>query len=353
MKTSKTSRTPRILRHTNDRPYLAAGLLLLAFAVIGLISLGISRAANNTLAFEAETGTKAGNIAAGPPAGASGNASVKFGANPTPPTPNPNPVPTGCAWPKFPDVSCTGVPAGVTLTPYTGDTTIRDPNIVIDGKEINGCINVFAPGVVIKRSKINCTTANKDGISMLDTKMSDGSIRKSSATIEDTEINCPTPSINGASGTEITLRRVKVQNCSYGLSNLGNMVVEDSLIHQLKSTPSPTTGKPLGQGIKAIGSRPTSLKIAHSTVDATGGGWGIDIGSVSQTAPVVISQNYIKGATWGLACPLNSAYNPVGNIRIIDNRFTSTSPKSDVMLGCADELEVRGNAYFENGQPLP
>src|SRR4029078_10725842 len=48
----------------------------------------------------------------------------------------------------YPDAANTGAPAGTTLTPYSGPSTISTANTVIDGKSM-GCISVTAPGVVI------------------------------------------------------------------------------------------------------------------------------------------------------------------------------------------------------------
>ena len=62
------------------------------------------------------------------------------------------PPPTGGG---FPDASNTGVPAGTTLTAYSGPSTISKPGTVISGKTI-GCVRVSAPGVVIRNSKISC-----------------------------------------------------------------------------------------------------------------------------------------------------------------------------------------------------
>src|SRR5262245_31364069 len=54
----------------------------------------------------------------------------------------------------FPDASTTGVPAGTTLTPYTGPMEITTPGTVIDGKIINGTLQIHADNVTIENCKI-------------------------------------------------------------------------------------------------------------------------------------------------------------------------------------------------------
>jgi hypothetical protein len=46
------------------------------------------------------------------------------------------------------------VPAGTTLTPYTGPCTIQTPNVVIDKKIVNCYLRILAKGIVITNSKI-------------------------------------------------------------------------------------------------------------------------------------------------------------------------------------------------------
>lgn len=320
-------------------------LMLLVFAVAGLVGMTISRAATSVASVEAESGTKAGNIAAGPTEGASAGASVKFGAASA----------GGCALPKYPDATCTGVPTGTQLTQYTpaGNFSIETPNTVIDGKEINGCITVLAPGVVIKRSKINCTAANRTALLLYDVKLADGTTRTSNVMLEDVEVNCTNPAA-GIEGQNLTLRRLLIQGCASSVRSQGNLVLEDSFIRQMRNpVPIGTNTNPTASGVTFVSNQASTGRIQHNAIDATGGGWGINLGSLNQQAQVSVIGNYIKGGTWGISCPVNSTFNPRGSHRLIDNRFTSTSPKADIMLQCADELEVRGNAYFENGQPLP
>jgi hypothetical protein len=55
----------------------------------------------------------------------------------------------------FPGATNTGVPAGTTLTPYTGPCTITVANTVIDARTVDCDLDIRAAGVVISRSSIN------------------------------------------------------------------------------------------------------------------------------------------------------------------------------------------------------
>ena len=58
---------------------------------------------------------------------------------------------------SFPGATTTGVPEGTTLTPVNGRLVITKAGSIVDGKDINGCVEVKANDVTIKRSRIRCT----------------------------------------------------------------------------------------------------------------------------------------------------------------------------------------------------
>ena len=328
-----------MMRPPANKRRLVVMLLLAIFVVSGLVGVNISRAATYVSQVEAEAGMKAGNATAGPSEGASGNASVKFGSA------------AGCVLPKYPDASCTGVPAGTQLTTYTptGNITIDTPNTVIEGKEINGCVGVLAPGVVIKRSRINCTGV-RTAVLISDVRTQDGAVRLSSVTLEDTEVNCNAEA-TGVEGHDVTLRRSLVQGCTFAVRGQDNLVVEDSFIRQLRRPANATT--PVATGVHTPTSTARNARIQHNTIDATDGSSGINVSTQKTGSQVSITSNHIINGVWSINCPFNSSVNPVGSVRIVGNRFTSAAPKSDILFNCADEIEVRDNAYFANGNPIP
>jgi hypothetical protein len=146
---------------------------IITFAVIGTVLLVNSRAATPVASFEAEAGTRSGSAALVSDASASGGQAVKFSSAPTGstcPVSTPNqpdgPDPWGGCWPG---PASTGYPKGlpgdtrtpVTLTNYTGPTTIRSCGVVIDSKTVNSDLLIEAgngthvketPCVTIKNS---------------------------------------------------------------------------------------------------------------------------------------------------------------------------------------------------------
>ena len=112
-------------------------------------------------------------------------------------------TPTG-----FPDASNTGVPAGTTLTAYTGPSNITTANTVIDGKNI-GCIQVTAPGVVIRNSNISCS----GGYAVY---VDDRTSTQTLVTIEDSEIDCRTRPGTAVGEADVTVPPVNIHGCENG-----------------------------------------------------------------------------------------------------------------------------------------
>jgi hypothetical protein len=93
----------------------------------------------------------------------------------TAPTPTPTITPTTTTPPQtlnclpsphlcgFPDATNTGVPAGTTLTPYTGPTSITTAGTVIDGQDIHGPLFIRAGNVTVKNSRIYLNSSNVSG----------------------------------------------------------------------------------------------------------------------------------------------------------------------------------------------
>ncbi len=121
----------------------------------------------------------------------------------------------------LPDASNTGVPAGVTLTPYSGPSTLA-AGTVIDSKLITQCLKITQPNVIIRRSRIQ--TGCFYGI---DVEVSSGP-----ALIEDSEVICSGGG-NGIGEWGFVVRRVEIRDCENGLDGDANFVIEDSYIHSV------------------------------------------------------------------------------------------------------------------------
>ncbi len=318
-------------------------LLLVAFGVIGLLSLRASQAATITKTAEAESGVRSGNAGFGATTGASGNASVKFGVSTS--------GGGSCVLPNYPKAECTGVPAGTALTVVNQSSLFIDAdNTIIDSQDIRGCVYVRAAGVTIKRSKISCATSNP--LQVNDVRLPDNSIRKSSLTVEDSEVSCQADNRTAINGGDLTARRIKVQGCHGGITIIGGKIVlEDSLIHELRVSPS--TAKP-GTAITLTGQGVPGSKIQHNTVYANNGLYALSMSGVA-SPDIVVSSNLLAGGSTTLQCRASSL-GSVGTVRLTDNRFSTifypTVGSSRPWQDCQDKTVVTGNVYHETGQPL-
>lgn len=130
----------------------------------------------------------------------------------------------------FPTPATTGVPASTALTPYTGPLTISSCGVVIDGKTINGDLNITkgngthsaaTPCVTIRNSRIN-------GI------IDDGWTSKYNAgpvVVTDTEVANPTPrDVACISDTNYYLTRVYAHGCRSGAQADGYWEIRDSYL---------------------------------------------------------------------------------------------------------------------------
>lgn len=144
----------------------------------------------------------------------------------TPPTSTTPPVTTGpqaCpAYPAFPDAACTGVPAGVTLTSYTGPCTITTANTVIDSKLVNCQLRPMAAGIVIRNSRIvggvyGATGRNAPSFTVTDSDLIAPQVNQTEA--------------NGLGEANFTAIRVDVTGGNRGVYCRFNCVLRDSWVH--------------------------------------------------------------------------------------------------------------------------
>lgn len=121
-----------------------------------------------------------------------------------------------------------GLPAGTSLSAYSGPTTITKAGTVIDRKDIVGRLVIKAPNVRITRSRIR-GTAPSDTVGVITVKpeaknflIEDSLVTRLSASVK----------LDGIQGSAFTARRVEV---SGGVDNIkifgNNVTVEDSYLH--------------------------------------------------------------------------------------------------------------------------
>ncbi|MDR7191212.1 hypothetical protein J2Y46_004074 [Microbacterium sp. BE35] len=146
----------------------------------------------------------------------------------TPPTTTPPPSSSGgtvVLGRSFPNANTTGVPAGTTLTKYTGPCTIQTAGYVIDGKQVDCSLRILAKDVVIKNSKINGTV------------YADYTQNQGSFTITDSEVDAGDGPWTGIGDAWFTATRVEVTGGTRSINCYANCTVRDSYVHgQLHDT---------------------------------------------------------------------------------------------------------------------
>ncbi len=252
----------------------------------------------------------------------------------------------------FPGPSSTGVPAGTTLSAYTGPTTITSANTVIDGKRM-GCIRVSAPGVVIRNSKISCPSSS----SAYAVLSGDGDYSGTPLLIEDSEIDCANTNGTALGEALITVRRVNIHGCENGGDINQSFTVENSYIHDLyNSAAAHTDGFQFASGHIVNGqvaSGSLNVTINHNTIFGMGadGSFGTSaiISNRGGDTNVLIENNLLAGGAFTLYCEQGTKGN---NYRVINNTFTRKFSQKVGFYGdstdCSDETQS-GNIY-DSGQ---
>ncbi|MET0885796.1 MAG: DUF4082 domain-containing protein [Mycetocola sp.] len=135
------------------------------------------------------------------------------------PTPTPTPSPPAAPSTEFPSAATTGVPAGTTLSSYTGPCRITTSNTVIDAKIVNcNDLQIVAPGVKITRSKINGKIyTDHEGIGAF--------------TITDSEVNAGQYEGTGIGNARFTATRIEVTGGNRSVNCFLDCTIQDSYVH--------------------------------------------------------------------------------------------------------------------------
>jgi hypothetical protein len=218
-----------------------------------------------------------------------------------------------------------------------GDQKFATAGMVVDGKDIRGCVDIEAPRVTIRRSKITCT--NFYVIASFAERYSGGGL-----VVEDSEIDCKSTNGTGIGSYGVTARRLNIHNCENGFDIDNTITVVDSYIHDLYEG---STGH--ADGIQLAGG--ATISISHNTIYNPGGTSAI-ISNPSANSDVLVSGNLMAGGAYTLYCPRDSSR----NYRVIDNRFSTLFSAKSGAYGpwtdCEKAAEVRGNVWDNTLQPV-
>jgi hypothetical protein len=267
----------------------------------------------------------------------------------TPPPSTPPPSAPG----NWPGASNTGVPAGTSLSAYTGPSNITTPNTVITGKNI-GCIQVSAPGVVIRNSKLSCRTASPYVVTV-----DDGDITGTPLLLQDVEIDCQNTAGTAVGEATVTVQRANIHGCENGVDANQSITIEDSYIHDLyNSAASHTDGIQLATGHwtgSSYAPGALNVTISHNTIYGVGVDGSLGTSAIIQNSPgsknILIEDNLLAGGAFTLYCPSDGG----GHSTVIGNHFSSKFSSKYGAYGpsdgCSDET-LSGNVDDDTGNPL-
>ena len=325
----QTSRTNKLIAAVVAVAVVATGYFVLRSGAAGFFA-----------ATELENGTLSGNAQIVSDSGASGGKAVRFfaGSSTTPPpapppttpppttppptTPPPTPPPptgtTTCPLPKYPKASCTGVPAGTSLSPHNGDFTTSSNNQVIEGRRITGDVEIRHSGVIIRNSEIYGEVKND----------ADAAPR---FTVTDSTIGHPT-SCSGQAAvghTNYELTRVYIRGFNDGAriqnahgsakpGSVANVTIRDSYIKLCGVGPEAHSDGI--QGYLAGG----NATIHHNTIDQS------SVPKEEWTAPIfwsdssgnnlVFTDNMLKGGGYTIRIHAGSGHTVTGN-KVVNNSW--------------------------------
>jgi hypothetical protein len=242
---------------------------------------------------------------------------------PTTPTSSPTRPPassapsggTGCAGSPsscgYPDGSNTGIPAGVALK-ASRSVTADKAGQVIDGLDITGEINVTAPNVTIRNTRV---TGGGDWVVVV----RDGA---DNLTIEDSELQTPAGSpqdiacLLNIGDSKPTIRRANIHGCSAGISSGGGLV-QDSYIHDMAQIPG------LSHDVGVASNGGGGMTITHNTIfnqyDQTAAvAFYQDFGTQQNN---LVQNNLLAGGGYCVYGGTGTK-GATANIRFINNRFS-------------------------------
>ena len=229
---------------------------------------------------------------------------------PSAPTTSAPQPPTSAPSTGKPGASNTGVPAGTTLTRYTGPRTITAAGTVIDSKDVSGGLVIRAKNVTIRNSKIHDDPSAVAGVFV------DGG---GSATIVDSEIYNFEVGITYSNWTAL---RVDIHDITFdGMKMSSNARLQDSWVHD----PKPTSdahwdGVQVQNGV-------VNTVIQGNFIDASGADTNTalfltpDLGP-STDGPLTVTGNWLDGGNFTVAIlDGNNGEYYIKKISVTNNRF--------------------------------
>lgn len=244
---------------------------------------------------------------------------------------------------EYPNATNTGVPAGTTLTNYTGPNIITAAGTIIDSKRITSGLDIQANNVTIR----NCLfEVNSAFFIVLSNNGNTGLV------IQDTEFNGMnnTSGDSAIGGDNFSVIRCHIHGVVDGIKAGSNTVVRDSYIHDLA-----VFSGSHNDGIQCLGT--TSLQIIHNTIISPDGATSaiiLSTGSADNMRNVLINDNLLGGGAFTVYGGYQEGadqLSKVSNIQITNNVFTTqVFPNSGAfgpLTSVSPPVVVTGNTWYD------
>ncbi len=246
---------------------------------------------------------------------------------------------------SFPSAATTGVPAGTTLTPYTGPSTITATGTVIDAKRITTCL-------VVKANNVTITNSSFASVCSFNILSDSGATDLRIADVEIDGLADPA-SDSAVAGSNYACLRCNIHGTTDGFKAGTNVVIDSSYIHDLT-----LTSDSHNDGVQSLGT--TNLYVAHNTIVLADGATAaviLSTGSAPVMTNVTITGNLLGGGAftvYGGYSADEDSLEKVGNISITDNHFsTKTFPRGGAygpLTSTDPPVRVSGNTWYDGPQ---
>ena len=265
------------------------------------------------------------------------------------PTPTPTPTPTTPPPGGWPGPDNTGVPAGTTLTPYTGPCTITSARTISGADVLSKCSDALViqtTGVVIEKSLV-------PGVWSI---YGDGA---SSVSITDSDVRAGSVSTAGIWGYNLTARRVDVTGGQHSFQCNNNCEVTDSWLHDQYN---PDGGSFHNNAFISNGGR--NMVIRHNTLHCTSilnsndGGCSGDLSLFGDFDPidnVTIDNNYLRANNSSISYCLyggasSSKPYQATNVKVTNNVFERGANRKCGVYGPVTSFDrnAAGNQWSGN-----
>jgi hypothetical protein len=253
--------------------------------------------------------------------------------------------------PPWPGPANTGVPAGTTLAPLNGDTTLlATPGEVVDSKDVTGCLTITAGDVTLRRFRVR-GCAREPVISV--------GYGLTGVVIEDCEIDGEF--LNAAAAAVgydgYTIRRCDIHGTGSGLHMTNNVVIEDNWVHDLHEGEDSHNDAVLTNGGAHMVVRHNTLENPHTQTAVVA-----LYGDVEAVVDVVVEDNLLDGGgytVYGGSVAGKPYSDGASGIRFTGNRFGRRffpnggryGPVSGFDPGRPGNLWA-GNVWHDSGAPV-